>query len=284
MTFSQQLALGWGTYAEAHRFIVRHGLYRLFAVPVLINVLLFGLLMWLGMAWAASAAETLYNWLALEQADWQNWSWLKNVIYWSLAIILRLMVIVVYLSTVRYIMLILIAPVLAYVSEKTEELATGKSYPFSAAQLVKDTLRGMKIAFFNGLAEVLITLLLFAVGFVPVVGWFAPLLLLWVQSYFYGFSMLDYYLERQRMDARASRAYIFRHKWVAVGNGLYFNGALYLLSALTALLPLVLAFLAKFMFVVPVLFLSVLPIYSAVAGTLAAIKLKQPSSHGEIAR
>lgn len=282
MTFFQQLSLGWGTYSEAHRFIMQHRLYRLFLIPVLINILLFTLLMWLGISWASGMAESLYAWLALDAADWGNWNWAKDVIYWSLSIILHLLVIVVYLSTVRYIMLILIAPVLAYVSEKTEEIATGKAYPFSLGQLLKDAWRGAKLAFRNGIAELLITILLFAFGFIPVLGWFAPFILFGVQSYFYGFSMLDYYFERQRLDADSSRRYIYGHKWVAVGNGAYFNGLIYLLTFLVAALPFVLALLAKTLFVVPVLFLSVLPIYSAVASTLAALKLdKNNLPHGQ---
>ncbi len=278
MGISKQLSIGWGTYVEAHQFIKLHGLFKLFLLPVMLNILLFSIMMWLGITWASTTADALYQWLAIDSANWDNFNWLKDLVYWSIAILLDIMVLVVYLATFRYLMLILIAPILAYVSEKTEELATGKSYPFSFTQLLKDALRGMTLAARNGISELLLTILLLLIGFIPVIGWIAPLLLFVVQSYFYGFSMMDYYSERQRFTAAESRVVLFENKWVAIGNGSLFNGVLYVLTILTATLPLVLAFLAKVLFVVPIVFISILHIYSAVAGTLAAIKINSKTT------
>ncbi len=278
MGISKQLSIGWGTYAEAHQFIKLHGLFKLFLLPVMLNILLFSIMMWLGITWAGVTADAMYHWLAIDSANWDNFNWLKDVVYWTLSILLNVIVLVVYLATFRYLMLILIAPILVYVSEKTEALATGKSYPFSFIQLLKDALRGMTLAARNGILELLLTVLLLMLGFIPVIGWIAPLLLFAVQSYFYGFSMMDYYCERQRFTAAESRVVLFENKWVAIGNGSLFNGVLYVLTVLTATLPLVLAFLAKVLFVIPIIFLSILPIYSAVAGTLAAIKINSKTT------
>ncbi len=275
MNFTQQLSLGWGTYSEAHRFIKQHKLYKLFILPVLINVALFGLMVWLGVGWAQSFTDTMYAWFGVNDAQWDSFDWLKTVIYWSLSILINLVILILYLSTIRYIMLILIAPILAYVSERTEELATGRSYPFSLSQLLKDAWRGIGIAVRNGIAELLLTILLLALGFIPVIGWITPFFLFIVQSYFFGFSMLDYYFERQKLSGTESRRLIYSYKWVAVGNGAYFNGLVYLFTVLAAALPLVLALLTKVLFIVPVVFLSILPIYSVVAGTLAALKLDE---------
>jgi CysZ protein len=278
MGISKQLSIGCGTYFEAHQFIKLHGLFKLFLLPVLLNILLFSLMMWLGVTWASSAANALYQWMAIDTTDWNTFNWVKDIIYWTLAIVLNLMVLVVYLATFRYLMLVLIAPIIAYVSEKTEALATGKSYPFSLTQLLKDVWRGMKIAGRNGITELLLTILLLLLGFIPIIGWVTPVLLFMVQSYFYGFSMMDYYFERQRLNANESRKLLYQNKWVAIGNGSFFNGVLYAITILTAALPIVFAFLAKVLFVIPIIFLSILPIYSAVAGTLAAIKINSKTT------
>ncbi len=275
MGFTKQLSLGWGTYSEANRFIKQHGLYRLFLIPVLLNIVLFSLMAWLGITWAGSFTDTIYSWLALDQADWGSFNWLTKIIYWTLSFLLGFIVFLLYLSIFRYIMLILIAPVLAYVSEKTEELATGKSYPFSIAQLLKDAWRGMQIAIRNGITELLLTIILLLAGFIPIVGFITPFFLFLVQSYFYGFSMMDYFFERQKLTASESRNLISQYKWTAIGNGSFFNGILYGATLLSAALPFLLALLAKYLFIIPVIFLSVLPIYSVVAGTLAAIKINQ---------
>lgn len=278
MGISQQLSLGWNTYGEAHRFIKQHGLYKFFVIPILLNIILFSLIVWAGFSWADTFAESMYNWLGLSGADWGWLDWLKDVIYWSFSIVFNLFLFIIYLGTVRYILLILIAPVLAYISEKTEELATGKSYPFSFSQLLKDTWRGIQIAIRNGLSELLITILLMLFGFVPVLGWISPILLFVLQSYFYGFSMMDYYLERQRLTASKSRSHIFNYKWTAIGNGLVFNGTLYLVTILIGLLPFILALLARYVLIVPIVLLSIMSVYSVVAGTLAAMKTYQNPS------
>lgn len=273
MGISQQFSIGWKTYAEAHSFIKQHGLYKFFVLPILLNVLLFTAIILVGIEWADSFAEGMYNWIGLSGADWGWFNWLMDVIYWSFSIVFNLFLFIIYLGTFRYVLLILSAPIMAYVSEKTEEIATGKSYPFSFVQLLKDTWRGVKIALRNGITEIVLTVVLFLLGFVPIVGWVSPFILFVVQSYFYGFSMMDYYFERQRLTASQSRKLIFSYKWMAIGNGAFFNGALYIFTLLTAALPLVLALLAKYLFIVPVLFLSILPIYSVVAGTLASMKI-----------
>lgn len=273
MGISQQFSIGWKTYAEAHRFIKQHRLYKYFVLPIMLNIILFTAIILVGISWADTFAEGIYNWMGIGGTDWGWFDWLKDVIYWSFSIIFNLFLFIIYLSTFRYVLLILIAPMLAYVSEKTEEIATGKSYPFNLGQLLKDAWRGIQIAIRNGLTELLLTVILLILGFIPVVGWVTPIVLFVVQSYFYGFSMMDYYFERQRISASQSRKLIYSFKWTAIGNGLFFNGSLYLLTVITAALPFVLALLAKYLFIVPVLFLSVLPIYSVVAGTLASMKI-----------
>jgi CysZ protein len=100
----------------------------------------------------------------------------------------------------KYVVLVTLSPVLAYASELAEEKLTGRTYPFSALQLVKDTGRGILIAIRNGVLELTISLVLWTMTFfVPVLLPFSTLALFGVSAYFYGFSMFDYAFERRRM-------------------------------------------------------------------------------------
>jgi CysZ protein len=56
----------------------------------------------------------------------------------------------------------------------------------------------------------------------PVVGWITPLIALFVECYYYGFSMMDYSCERQKLNASQSVEFIAKHKGLAIGNGLVF--------------------------------------------------------------
>jgi CysZ protein len=86
----------------------------------------------------------------------------------------------------------------------------------------------------------------------PLAGWITPLIALFIECYYYGFSMLDYSLERNRLPASASIDFIGRHKGLAIGNGLMF----YL------------------MHIVPFLGWVLAPAYAVVAATLSLYKVQ----------
>ena len=72
--------------------------------------------------------------------------------------------------------------------------------------------------------ELLITLLLFFFAFVPLVGLLAPFLLLMVQAYFFGFSMIDYSCKRSGWSVGERLSFMRSHRGLAIGNGLIFYG------------------------------------------------------------
>ena len=45
---------------------------------------------------------------------------------------------------------------------------------------------------------------------------------LFIECYYYGFSMMDYSCERSKLSPAASISFISRHKGLAIGNGLIF--------------------------------------------------------------
>jgi len=98
----------------------------------------------------------------------------------------------------------------------------GKDFPFSFSQLFKDILRGVKLAVRNSLWQTLYAVSLLILSFVPVVGWITPVIALSIECYFYGFSMLDYSCERNKLSPSESIAFISHHRGLAVGNGVVF--------------------------------------------------------------
>jgi CysZ protein len=55
-----------------------------------------------------------------------------------------------------------------------------------------------------------------------VIGWITPLIALFMECYYYGFSMLDYSLARNDHSPSQSVHFIGRHKGLAIGNGILF--------------------------------------------------------------
>ena len=57
---------------------------------------------------------------------------------------------------------------------------------------------------------------------VPLIGWASPVLAIFVECYYFGFSMLDYTSERKGLSSSESVDFIGNHKGLAIGNGMVF--------------------------------------------------------------
>jgi len=137
-------------------------------------------------------------------------------------LVLRIVLVFFYFSLFKYIFLIIGSPVFAYLSEKTESILEGKDFPFDGKQLLKDIVRGIRMALRNTLWQTVYVVSLILLSLVPVIGWITPVIVLFVECYYYGSSMLDYSLERHKLSYSQSIIYIGRHRGLAIGNGLIF--------------------------------------------------------------
>ncbi|MBL0144986.1 MAG: EI24 domain-containing protein [Chitinophagaceae bacterium] len=209
-------------YFQTHRFISKHRLWKWIFIPGLIYALLFCAGMYF--FWKSSNSAISFMLLKTGIKDWMESihnSWLNWLFIFG-QIMLQLVFLLFYFSLFKYIFLVIGSPVFAYLSEKTEGIIEGKDFPFSFKQLLKDIARGIKLAFRNMLWQTVYTVSILILSFIPVIGWITPLIALFVECYYFGFSMLDYSCERNRLSTSQSIAFIGRHKGLAVGNGLIF--------------------------------------------------------------
>jgi CysZ protein len=169
------------------------------------------------------------------------------------SLILWMAMMLFYFSLFKFFFLIVGSPIFAFLSEKTEAILQGKDYPFSFAQLAKDIIRGISISLRNALWQTVYSISILILSIIPVVGWLTPVMALLIECYYYGFSMLDYSMERNKKSTAESIAYIGSHKGLAIGNGMVF----YLMH----LLPFIGWVLA--------------PAYAVVAATLSLIAVKE---------
>ena len=158
----------------------------------------------------------LSNWLQSQRNEWLNF------IFLMAGIMLQILLMFFYFSLFKYLFLIIGSPVFAYLSEKTESILEGKDHPFELQQFLKDVWRGSKLALRNALWQTLYTFSLLLLSLFPIFGWIAPVIALFVECFYYGFSMLDYSLERNKLSSAQSINFIGRHRGLAIGNGLIF--------------------------------------------------------------
>ena len=210
------------SYRQAHDFIRKHKLWRWIIVPGIIYMLLF----LVSMYFLGKSVSYVIRWIGI-QTGMRQWieslhSDLAGLIFTIGAVMLWLVLMLLYFSFFKYIWLIFGSPVFAYLSERTSEIIEGETARFSFYQLLKDIFRGIGIALRNALWQSVYLVSLVVVSFIPVVGWIVPVFALLIECYYYGFSMLDYSLERQHLTAAESIHFIGARKGLAIGNGIVF--------------------------------------------------------------
>jgi CysZ protein len=211
-------------YGKAHRFIRTHKLWKWIIIPGLVYMLMFVISMY----FFGKSASYVIDFIGVKTGIR---AWVENMqstvvglVFTIAAIILWLVLMLFYFSLFKYVWLIVGSPIFAYLSEKTEAIIEEKDYPFDVKQLLKDIARGIKIALRNTLWQSVYLVSLLILSFIPVVGWVVPFFALLIECYYYGFSMLDYSLERHHLTAAESIHFIGNRKGLAIANGLLFYG------------------------------------------------------------
>lgn len=218
----KEIIIAIESYFKAHRFISKHRLWKWIIIPGLLYMILFIVGMYV--FWQSSDAAVSYITSKLGIGKWvhQQGSDLLSFLFVMGELMVRLILIFFYFSLFKYLFLILGSPLFAYLSEKTEAIMEGKDFPFSFQQMLNDVYRGIRLALRNTLWQSVFTISILIVSFFPVVGWITPLVMLFIECYYYGFSMLDYSCERHKLSASESIEFIAKHKGLAIGNGMIF--------------------------------------------------------------
>jgi CysZ protein len=224
----KEIIIAIDAYFKAHRFITKHKLWKWIIIPGLIYALLFVVSMYFfsksatGVIEYITEASGLRNWVQQMRNSWLGFFFtLAGVIIW-------LILMAFYFSLFKYLWLILGSPIFAYLSEKTDAILNEREQPARSGQLLKDMWRGVRIALRNAGWQTVYTISILLLSLIPIVGWATPILALFVECYYYGFSMLDYNCERRKLSPAESIAFIGQHRGLAIGNGIVF----YLMHAL----------------------------------------------------
>lgn len=216
--FFRGLGLAFRSYGKSFQIIRECKLGWVFFIPVLIliiNLVAGGNL-------SSHFTNIITDWIRDIAPFSMGDSWWANVLRTiaSFLVWISLFFILVYIG--GFVLLILLSPVLVYVSEKVDQHITGKSYPFVFGEFISDIFRGVRIALRNLTIEIVNSVISLILGFIPLVGFVVPVYLLSVAAYFYGFSFMDYTLERRRFNIQQSVATVRQHKGTAVGLGLIY--------------------------------------------------------------
>ncbi len=257
MKFTTHLSLGFKSYVEAVGFIFKHSLWKYFIIPLI----LFGIIFYTGHRFEAlsEASRDLRN----EEGVgffFSVWLMVKVQFFWLLKFL--------FLDATKYLVMIFLSPLLAILSEKTEEILTGNKYKFNLTQLIIDVKRGIGIALRMLVAEFGIIYLVW----LPICKLFGisdflyELVAVCIGFYFYGFAYIDYINERLRLSVRESWKFMKKHAGLAIAIGSVYS----LFYKIPSLIPTNNKWLDTILDNFGVLFAPVLAI---VAATIAMHKL-----------
>lgn len=237
--------LSIGSYLVAHRFIFKHKLWLYAVIPAIINVVLI-----LGVIFGALS---LNNELRPIIEGWFNTEneMFSKITSYILQVLVNIVLFIIYFFIYKSLILIILSPFLALMSEKVDSLYTGRDFPFSMSQMLKDAWVGVKTSIRNLVFELGLIIPCIILGMVfPILGIVTPFIIFSIESYFFGYSMMDYTNERKRMSFKERRQYISDNKPMALGTGIVF----YL------------------MLLIPVFGIAFAPLYGIVAGTLTVLQ------------
>ncbi|MBM3416895.1 MAG: hypothetical protein FJY20_10760 [Bacteroidetes bacterium] len=221
---------GW---EDARLFIKKYRLFSWLIIPGILYSILFiaGMLIF----WRSS--DTVVSWIS-NRLQVENWlqkernEWLSFLLVMT-GVMLRLVLVLFYFSFFKYLILIIGSPLFAYLSEKTDATIEGKEYSFDWSSIKKDCVRSIRLDLRNCGWQSVYLLALIVLSLIPVAGWITPIIALLMESYYFGFSMLDYSFARAKLTPSQSIHFTGQHKGLAIGNGFLF----YVMHILIILAP-----------------------------------------------
>lgn len=244
--FFSDFKLGITSYFSAWQLIKNNRMWGYFFYPLCLSLVLSFTFFRLRIE-IQDYIEQVLNAL-INYESW--WNWAKWLTSWLIQSSLFVMTWYLYFKIQKYVLLILMSPLLAYLSEKTEEKLTGNTFPFEFIQFLKDINRGVATAIRNLLVELFLLLLLFLAGLIPIFTPFTAAAALLVGWYFYGYAVMDYTNERHKLNINQSQTAIKNKSGLAISNGMVF----------------------EIIFFVPILGFIIAPILAVVAATIAMQK------------
>jgi len=218
----KEIVISIQSYFKAHEFIRANKLWKWIIIPGICYAVLFGISMYFFSKSANAAIEWLTTMTGLQ--GWLNRlqdSWI-GFLFTIGGIMLWMILMLLYFSLFKYIWLILGSPVFSFLSEKTASIIEGKSFEFKLSRYLSDVARGIRMAVRNTLWQTVYIISIIFLSLLPFIGWATPILAVLIECYYYGFSMLDYSCERNKLSTSKSIDFIGRHKGLAIGNGIIF--------------------------------------------------------------
>ncbi len=258
MLFLEFIAENISSFIKSFPLTFKHFKWFLL-IPILLYVIILYITFSIESSIYQYTSEKIFSYLNISNED--NWFFkaLQFLLQGILFLLFKLVFFFVFYFISGNIILIILSPVLSYISEKSEKIIRNKTYNFNLSKLVKQIARSILLSLRNITIQLLLIIGIIIISFIPIIGWiispFSLVLIILINAYFLGFSFLDYSFERKELTINQSILIVRKNKGLAIGYGLIFY--------LTSLIPFIGGLLAPFF-----------AIFITVAATISVEKMK----------
>ncbi len=219
MSLFKKFWLGVRLYGKALSFTREHNLWKYYFLPALLNLIIFISVGFVGYIFVGDTIDWLEGLFNLNNPI----NWWQTTLNYIVKILVGLIAFLIYFKSYKYLMLILLSPVLSIVAAKVQGILHPErpDEDFHFPQFLSDLKRGLIINLTNLAIELSITIPLILIGlFFSPISPFATILIILVESYFLGFGMIDLRNEFMKLDVKESRAVVKKHRSFAIGVGM----------------------------------------------------------------
>ncbi len=201
--------MGLKAYLKAFTLMKKHRLYWYVLIPFALMFVLYRI------------GHYLQNRTEVPSFDSINsivWYLINRMIEVSIALML--------MHFTKYLVVGILSPLLTYISEKTETIITGKRTPFSFVQFLIDIKRALIILVRNFMwnyAYIIVVYIFCLFLFGEASTTLFLVLVFFIDAYYYGFSFLDYTIERRKKTVSQSIIFIRKNTGLTLMIGLGFS-------------------------------------------------------------
>jgi CysZ protein len=205
MRFFRNLYYGYRAFYKAFRFIIEHRLYWYVGIPAILM---------LGIYQMGHLIQ-----LHIPTSNATN---MNGIVWYMIQLLVEISISILLMRFAKYLVVILLSPLLSHLSQKVEFILTGNEYKFDLGLLIQDVKRGFRIAIRNIMWEYFFFITVYLIA---KLGWSdaeeSPLfyLIFVIGFFYYGFSFMDYVNERLRLNVDQSVQFARKNRGLAIAIG-----------------------------------------------------------------
>jgi CysZ protein len=207
--FFKNFFLGIQAYGQAINFIRNNKMQWYIVFPAILMIAVYKL------------GELIQQHQVEAEADNMN-----ELIWFLVYMLIEISIALMLMNFAKYLVVIVLSPLIAHLSAKTENILTGNTYPFDLNQFIHDVRRGLRISFRNLAWQYLIFMIVFLLSmliFGDAKHFIAKCAIFMIGAFYYGFSYLDYVYERLKMNLHDSVLFMRQNRGLAISIGAVYS-------------------------------------------------------------